>query len=161
MTPEPVTPTETFLSGAEQILAIEEIKRIFAARLRCMDNKDWHIYPTLHTDDVESLTFGDFRVIGPGALTEAIKGVLDGPYPVTSVHHGHTPEIEFTSATTAHGIWATEDKMWWTNGDREEHLHGYGYYHEEYRTVSGRWLTSIRIYVTAAFSLLLRLTPGW
>ena len=144
MTPEPVTATETFLSSAEKILAIEEIKRTFAARLRCMDNKDWHIYPTLHTDDVESLTFGDFRVIGPGALTEAIKGVLDGPCPVTSVHHGHTPEIELTSATTAHGIWAMEDKLWWTNGDREEHLHGYGHYHEEYRKVSGRWLISRR-----------------
>nr|WP_218680436.1 nuclear transport factor 2 family protein [Rhodococcus qingshengii] len=144
MTTETASTAGKTFSSAEQCLAIEEIKRTFAARLRSMDNKEWHIYPTLHTDDVESLTFGDFCVIGPAALTEAIKGVLDGPQPVTSVHHGHTPEIELTSATTARGIWAMEDKLWWTNGDHEEHLHGYGHYHEEYRKVNGRWLISRR-----------------
>ncbi len=63
---------------------------------------------------------------------------------VTSVHHGHTPEIVLTSDTTATGIWAMEDELWWTNGDVEEHLHGYGHYHEEYRKVEGKWLISYR-----------------
>lgn len=135
---------EISLSPAEQFLAIEEIKRTFAARLRCMDNKEWHIYPTLHTDDVVSLTFGDHSVVGPDAVTASIKRVLDGRHPITSVHHGHTPEIELTSDTTARGIWAMEDHLWWTNGDQEEHLHGYGHYHEEYRKEDGRWLISRR-----------------
>ena len=133
---------EPTLSAAEQCLAIEQIKRTFAARLRCMDNKEWDVYPTLHTDDVVSSTFGDHDVVGADAVTASIKRVLDGRVPITSVHHGHTPEIELTSATTARGIWAMEDKLWWTNGDQEEHLHGYGHYHEEYRLENGKWLIS-------------------
>jgi hypothetical protein len=61
------------------------------------------------------------------------------------VHHAHTPEIELTSDTTATGVWAMEDMLWWTNADEmEEHLHGYGQYHEEYRSVEGHWLISYR-----------------
>jgi len=46
------------ISAVEELLAIEEIKRVFAARLRCMDTKQWHVYPTLHTADVVSETWG-------------------------------------------------------------------------------------------------------
>ncbi|MFE1952104.1 nuclear transport factor 2 family protein [Streptomyces sp. NPDC059524] len=149
--------TAVTLSAAEQLLAIEEIKAVFAERLRCMDTKEWHIYPTLHTDDVISETWGGLpadkqpatagernRVLGKDLLADAIRTMLDGPVPLTTVHHGHTPIIELTSDFTARGIWAMEDKLWWTNGDREEHLHGYGHYHEEYRRVDGRWLISYR-----------------
>lgn len=149
--------TQITLSPAEQLLAIEEIKRLFARRLRCMDDKRWEVYPTLHTEDVVSETWGGLpddkqprtsgtanRVVGPEALTRAISGLLDGATRVTTVHHGHTPEIELTSDATACGVWPMEDKLWWTNGDREEHLHGYGHYHEEYRKEGGRWLISYR-----------------
>lgn len=37
-----------------------------------------------------------------------------------------------------------EDELWWTNGENEEHLHGYGHYHEKYRRVDGTWLISYR-----------------
>ncbi|MFE3446087.1 nuclear transport factor 2 family protein [Nocardia sp. NPDC059180] len=147
----------TSTSAAEQLLAIEDIKRTFAARLRCMDTKQWDLYPRLHTDDVVSETWGGLpgdkqpqtdgaanRIVGNHRLAEAIRALLDGPTTVTTVHHGHTPEIELTSDTTATGIWAMEDKLWWRDGDREEHLHGYGHYHEEYRKVGERWLISYR-----------------
>lgn len=153
-----MTPTTITLSPAEQLLAIEEIKRVFAGRLRCMDNKEWDRYAGFHTDDVVSDSWsstdaapqadGTARgsVTGSQALADAIRGTLDGPVRVTSVHHGHTPEITLTSDTTATGVWAMEDKLWWTNAETgvEEHLHGYGHYHEEYRLVEGRWLISYR-----------------
>ncbi|WP_024795949.1 nuclear transport factor 2 family protein [Tomitella biformata] len=146
------------LSIPEQLLAIEEIKRVFAGRLRCMDNKEWDRYASFHTDDVVSDSWASTdaapqadgtaagSVTGGRALADAIRGTLDGPVKVVSVHHGHTPEIELTSDTTARGVWAMEDKLWWTNAatDAEEHLHGYGHYHEEYRNVEGRWLISYR-----------------
>ncbi|MDH6676950.1 hypothetical protein M2284_001148 [Rhodococcus sp. LBL1] len=140
------TQTESVtLSPEEQLLAIEEIKRLFAARLRVMDTKQWDRYGPLHTDDVVSESWGaDSRVVGPTALAAAIRNTLDGNTFVTTVHHGHTPEITLTSDTTATGIWAMEDELWWTNGDVEEHLHGYGHYHEEYRKVEGTWLISYR-----------------
>jgi hypothetical protein len=146
------------LSAADQARAIEDIKRTFARRLRCMDNKQWEVYPTLHTDDVVSETWNGLpensnwtpragagnRVVGKEQLTQAIRSLLDGGTTVTSVHHGHTPEIELTSDTTATGIWAMEDQLWWTNGAAEEHLHGYGHYHEQYRQENGKWLISYR-----------------
>ncbi len=152
----------TTLSAVEQLLAIEQIKRVFAARLRCMDNKEWDRYASFHTDDVVSDSWSSTaaaqpagsaasgqasrQVTGGQALADAIRGTLDGDISVTSVHHGHTPEIELTSDTTARGVWAMEDYLWWTNTDTgaEEHLHGYGHYHEEYRLVDGSWLISYR-----------------
>lgn len=146
------------LDPTETLLAIEEIKTLFARRLRVMDAKQWDRYPDCHTDDVISETYGGLptrfqpqtdgesnRVAGPDAVTRAIAGFLDGPVPITSVHHAHTPEIELTSATTARGVWAMEDHLWWTDRDGvEQTLHGYGHYHEEYRRVDGRWLISYR-----------------
>lgn len=141
-------------AAVEQVRAIEEIKKVFAARLRMMDTKQWDLYGSVHTEDVVSETFGarvgddasqrPRAVVGRAALRHAIEGVLDGPVPVTSVHHGHTPEIRLTSDTTATGIWAMEDLLWWTNGSVEEHLHGYGHYHERYRKVDGLWLIAYR-----------------
>ena len=157
------------LTGTEQLLAIEEIKTLFAARLRCMDTKDWDRYGEYHTEDMVSdswrglpgdkqpVTDGANVVVGRDRLAATIRAFLDGPVPITSVHHGHTPEIELTSDTTAHGVWAMEDRLWWSNGDTEEHLHGYGHYHEEYRNVDGMWLissrklTRLRVDVTPGF----------
>ena len=113
------------LTGTEQLLALEAIKTLFAGRLRCMDTKDWERYASFHTDDVvsdswnspgaarpagdsgtDAGTVGGGSVVGGAALTAAIRGTLDGDIPVTSVHHGHTPEITLTSESTATGVWA-------------------------------------------------------
>ncbi|MCL2534815.1 MAG: nuclear transport factor 2 family protein [Nocardiaceae bacterium] len=145
------------LSPAEQLLAIEEIKKVFSARLRVMDTKQWDQYGPLHTEDVVTETWGGLpgdkqptangqsnRASGREHLTNSIRGMLGSSTHVTTAHHAHTPEITLTSDTTATGIWAMEDELWWTNGDVEEHLHGYGHYHEEYRKVEGKWLISYR-----------------
>jgi hypothetical protein len=157
------------MSAAEQLLAIEEIKKVFAARLRCMDTKDWDHYGDYHTEDVVSdswrglpgdkqpITGGNNVVVGRERLAATIRAFLDGPVRITSVHHGHAPEIELTSDTTARGVWPMEDRLWWTNGHQEEHLHGYGHYHEEYRKVDGQWLISSR----KLTRLRVDMTPGF
>lgn len=145
------------LSAAEQLLAIHEIQQVFSARLRVMDTKQWEQYPTLHTEDVVSETWGGLpsdkqprtgeqpgRVVGREALTRAISNFLDGPVSITSAHHGHCPKIVLESATSARGVWAMEDELWWDNDGVEESLHGWGHYHEEYRKVDGVWLISYR-----------------
>jgi len=58
---------------------------------------------------------------------------------VTTVHHGHMPEIELTSPTTATGTWAMEDELWWPEGGPIRYMHGYGHYHETYRKDDGTW----------------------
>jgi hypothetical protein len=50
------------------------------------------------------------------------------------------PEIELTSATTARGVWAMEDLIWWPEESRRKTLHGFGHYHETYEKIDGHWL---------------------
>jgi len=142
---------------ADMLLAIEQIKTVFARRIRYMDMKQWDMYGGVHTDDAWSETYGDLplekqpqsngqrnRVVGPQALARQIRYFMEHNTPVTSVHHAHQPEIEITSATTATGTWPMEDHLWWRNGDRDEFFHGYGHYHEHYRKVDGGWLICYR-----------------
>ena len=62
---------------------------------------------------------------------------------MTTVHQGHTPEIT-TSGTTATGIWAMEDNIFWTEQGLEHRLHGFGFYHETYQKRDGQWLFTSR-----------------
>jgi hypothetical protein len=72
---------------------------------------------------------------------------------VVTVHHGHMPEIELTSPTTATGIWAMEDMLRWPDGTE---LHGYGHYHESYEKADGAW----RIAASTLTRLRMDFTPG-
>ena len=133
---------------------LEAIRAVFARRLYVMDTKQWDGYGPCHTEDVVSESWaaggGEAQVQGRQALTEKIRDTLDGASPVTSVHHGHTPLIEYagphpeTGEPTATGIWAMEDRLWWQVDGRERWLHGWGHYHERYRRVDGQWLISYR-----------------
>jgi hypothetical protein len=60
-----------------------------------------------------------------------------------TVHHSHTPEITFESATRAKGIWAMEDLIFDDAGE-ELLIHGFGHYHETYEKREGRWLFTSR-----------------
>lgn len=147
------------MTDLERLTATEEIKAVFARRLRYMDEKIWHLYAGLHTHDAVSETYADgIPVVGAQAIAAAIERFMtNGLAPITSAHHAHTPEIEFLSNDEATGIWPMEDHLWWSYGDREEHLHGYGHYHERYRRTDGRWLiawrklTRLRVDATPGF----------
>src|SRR5205823_5434530 len=72
-----------------------------------------------------------------------------GVTPLLTVHHGHMPEIEITSPTTASGIWAMEDLVRGLDGKNP--MRGYGHYHETYERIDGHWkiktllLTRLRV----------------
>ena len=106
------------MTDAERLLAIEEIKRLFARRIRAMDTKDWALYDTCHAPDATLDSFGTLPdrhkpagaiARGKDQILEMIKKVVDGKIKLTTVHHAHMPEIEITSPTSANGIWAMED----------------------------------------------------
>lgn len=124
------------LTDIERLVAIEEIRNLKARRIRAMDEKRWADYEAMHAADHVSETYGSESVVGARPNAEKLAQVLNG---VTSVHHAHTPEITITSATTATGVWAMEDMLFWKHGGADHWLHGYGHYHERYRKEADGW----------------------
>ena len=114
---------------------VESIRHLKARYFRTMDTKDWDAMRRVFTDDVVIDTSEAGGSVVTGAddfmtfLQEALRGAV-------TVHHGHMPEIELTSETTATGVWALNDIVIFPNGVR---LDGYGHYHEIYEKGPGGW----------------------
>ena len=133
---------------SDPVNEVEAIKQLKARYFRTLDTKDWAGMRQVFTDDLvmdTSASPGGTVVAGADEFMVFLLGVIGD---VVTVHHGHTPEIELTSATTARGIWAMEDMLRWPDG-RE--MHGYGHYHETYELVEDAWriktstLTRLRV----------------
>lgn len=133
----------------DDITAIEQLK---ARYFRTMDTKDWAGMRELFTDGVvmDTTESGGNVISGADEFMEFLQETLAG---VVTVHHGHTPEIELTSSTTATGIWAMEDMLRWPDGSE---LHGYGHYHETYEKADSEW----RIATSTLTRLRMDFTPG-
>jgi SnoaL-like domain len=144
---------------SDEAAAIEGIKRLKARYYRYMDTKQWDGWndvfaPDGTLDTTEEAPHLDV-VVGRQHIIDFVSGQLEG---VTTCHHGHMPEIELTSPTTATGIWAMEDHLWLAEGHPLgfRHLHGYGHYHETYEKIDGHWyiktlkLTRLRIDIEMA-----------
>jgi uncharacterized protein (TIGR02246 family) len=114
---------------------LEAIRQLKARYFRTMDTKDWDGMRQVFTDDVvvDTSESGGGVVAGADAFIAFLRKTLQD---VVTVHHGHMPEIELTSPTTARGIWAMQDVLKWPNGTE---LHGYGHYHETYARIGGAW----------------------
>lgn len=114
---------------------LEALRQLKARYFRTMDTKDWDAMRQVFTDDVTI----DTTASGGGTITgadEFLGFLRDMLGPATTVHQGHMPELELTSATTATGIWALHDIVIFGDGTR---LDGYGHYHETYEKVDGDW----------------------
>ncbi|MDA0339216.1 MAG: nuclear transport factor 2 family protein [Proteobacteria bacterium] len=142
------------MTESERLAAIEEIKQLKARYFRALDTKDMAAYASIFTDDAQidvrgSVTssesedgsaiegFDDGAIIVGGTAMAAF--VTKVASEIVTAHHGHTPEIEILSETTARGIWAMEDRLWFPEGSPNRMMHGYGHYHETYAKVDGAW----------------------
>src|SRR5437867_13051051 len=84
---------------------LEAIKQLKARYFRTMDTKDWDAMRRVFSDDVVM----DTTASGGGVMTGAdpfLAFLRNAIGDVVTVHHGHTPEIELLSPTTAAGVWA-------------------------------------------------------
>lgn len=147
-----MAPVASTIDKLDRLLAIQDIQHLKARYFRCMDTKDWAGLEAVFTPDVVT----DFRasvqphdenllITGAARYVAALVPILD---PLSTVHHGHMAEIDVTSATTANGIWAMEDKLWAPPGSGMpwRRLHGYGHYHESYEKHDGYWrISAIRL----------------
>ena len=140
------------MSEIEKLVAVAEIQALKARYFRTMDTKDWAGLEAVFAPDLVA----DFRDSSPerneSLLTEGAAEYVANLAPllqhVVTVHHGHSPEIEITSDTTAKGVWAMEDKLWTPEGGLLPFrvLHGFGHYHETYVRLDGQWrIKTIRL----------------
>ena len=121
---------------------LQAIVQLKARYCRTMDTKDWTAMRAVFADDVtvDSADSGGNVITGADAFLEFLQGAIGA---AVTVHHCHMPEIEFTSPTTASGVWAMEDMLRWPGGME---LHGYGHYHETYEKRDGEWrITSTKL----------------
>ena len=103
------------------LIAIEDIKKLKARYFRAIDQKDWRLLKSTFADDVVL----DYRaaatdpsganlvpdatgdiLLGSDLAIETIEASLEG---ISTVHHGHMPEIEITGDTTATALWPMSD----------------------------------------------------
>lgn len=127
---------------ASRLWEIEEIRQLKARYFRCVDTKDWSGLAVLFTPDA-TMFFPESQD-APVSAADGIAFIVGALECGVSVHHGHMDEIELTSPTSARGIWAMVDRLFWDDGAAGTlglaGLCGYGHYHEEYRKPAGRWL---------------------
>jgi hypothetical protein len=126
------------MDAAEQLLAVEDIQRLKARYFRCMDTKDWLGFAQVFAVDAV-MDMSEEAGAAPGDLSHITRGTAAtaamaqaGMEGVQTVHHGHMPEIEINSRTTARGIWAMEDReiasdqrREWDSNPRKLASHGF------------------------------------
>ena len=126
----------------DELDAIEKIKKLKARYFRCMDTKDWDGFEAVFADDATMDTTQEAPNIEVVTGAPEIRQFVEGSVgPVVTVHHGHMPEIEITSPTTASGIWAMQDFLKMPEGSPLglKSLTGWGHYTETYELVDGEW----------------------
>jgi hypothetical protein len=130
------------MTELERLVELEAICRLKARRDQAVDRKDWETYAALHTDDYVAHSIGASPIIGGRAAADTLAVHLAG---VTTVHHSHSPVIDFQDRTHATGVWMMEDNLFWRRNGERQWLRGFGFYHESYvRGGDGRWRFSAR-----------------
>ena len=130
------------LSASEILLESERIQVVKARYCRYLDGKQWRELLELFAPDC----LFELDPLERQHLPEPLRASTQLPLQsfmellrtvlvsdAQSVHHVHAPEIEFSEAAIAHGIWAVEDYVTSTFGN----FRGYGHYHETYRKIDG------------------------
>jgi hypothetical protein len=137
-------------------LEIIEAVRVTKARyFRAIDQQRWDLFAELFTEDVHVDVSDDMAAmgldpargitVGRERFVRNVARTLEG---VSTVHHGHMPEIEVVAPDRAAAIFAMFDRLEFPDGRVQT---GYGHYDEEYRLDGGAWriarmkLTRLRI----------------
>ncbi len=122
----------------QQLSDLEEIRQLKARYFRCIDTGAESELATLFTDDVTiDLKGGGYRlqVSGRDEMVEFIGSSFNSD--IVAMHHGHTPEIAFTSPDEATGTWYLQDRF--IDPIRGTDTIGSSLYYDTYRRTSDGW----------------------
>jgi len=155
-------------STLEELLDLQQIQQLKFRYMRAIDTHDWNLIESCFAEDASVwYSGGAIRRTGRAEIAAFFRdNVGDRAY---STHIALHPEISFTSATKASGIWRFQDIVFTIREDapsspdayglrKGQRAEGAGIYHDEYVKVDGRWLIQstgfVRIYEYWA-------TPGY
>ena len=116
---------------------LEAIRRLKYAYFRTLDLKQFEDLGALLAEDATA-SYEDGKTVleSRAAIVSWLGAVLGDPGIVTE-HHGHHPEITFTSDTTAEGTWYLQDRVIVTAADIE--IDGTAFYADRYRLTAEGW----------------------
>jgi hypothetical protein len=139
------------MDSVERLIATDEITQLKARYFRGVDSNDGDLVRAVLAEDcvldymgccTDPKTKRDFipamNVILHGRSSWRSDGMSS--LGIVSVHQGHNFELEFTSDTTAKGIWSMTDRLYFPPGAEFALMTGYGHYQETYEKVSQRWM---------------------
>lgn len=127
------------------LVAVEQIKQLKARYFRFVDEHRLDVFRSLFTADARIELDGHGTFEGADAFVDWMLASRRAERGRVSVHHGHMPEIELTSETTACGVWAMFDYVENWGGEERSRIRvtqGYGHYHEEYQKNADGWRIS-------------------
>jgi NAD(P)-dependent dehydrogenase (short-subunit alcohol dehydrogenase family) len=128
------------MDGLERLIAIEDIKQLEAKRGRLLDTQDWAGLAALHIPDLAWSGGSDAK----GGVEGMVAWLAEELAGSVTVHHVHSPEIEFVSADHAKAIWAMEAMTTYRRPDKPAWRHGFGYYRVDYHRRDGVWKIGAR-----------------
>jgi hypothetical protein len=116
---------------------LEAIRRLKYAYFRTLDLKEFDALGQLLTEDATA-AYEDGRTVlaGRRAIVNWLSEVL-GSHGMVTEHHGHHPEIDFTSPTEATGTWYLEDRVVVPSADLE--IGGTALYSDRYAKTDDGW----------------------
>jgi SnoaL-like domain len=116
---------------------LEAIRRVKYAYFRTLDLKEFDQLGLLLTEDATAAyEDGKTTLAGRATIVNWLTEVLGGPQIVTE-HHGHHPEIDLTSETTATGTWYLQDRVIVPSADLE--IGGTAIYTDRDTKTEGAW----------------------
>jgi hypothetical protein len=128
-------------TGIAKLQALEQIKLLKARRDRAADTKDWALYESLHAPDHRSIHDGYPAWTSAAEMIANVSRIMAQ---MITLHHSHTPEIEFDSPTKARGIWAMKGLSLWKQGAEDHWFLAFGHYFETYERRNDSWLFTSR-----------------
>jgi hypothetical protein len=119
----------------------DQIKELKARYFRGLDSKDWSLFSSTMTIDVQGrYSDGQLSFDGREPLVQFMDENLSLGTVIT-MHHGHHPEITVADGgETATGVWYLQDMVIDLVG--KTRLYGAAIYQDEYRKEDGEWLIS-------------------
>lgn len=117
---------------------IESIRQLKYSYFRLLDLKSFSELGELLSEDcIASYDEGSKELVGRTAILKFLDETLSNPG-IISVHHGHHPEITFSSETTAQGVWCLQDRVVVPGFDLE--VSASAYCRDSYEKVDGKWI---------------------